>query len=570
MDISKIDIDYIEFLSLGYAIAKVSFDVELVDAKAKMQKKIRKWFYKTYLKDAELPKNMHKYIDKDVSDSDFILLLKECNDYIELNGTLKKQRFDNFTSDLSKEVKSALWDLFEVGFYCDDIRKNGDCAEIDMDFCEGYNRVLTLMNVSGVPENDYDQIYFENGSLVKVDGVYKLTGEAENYDDETVEPIVLCFTDAKVDVTLYNATAQSFNDDPWCHLQRVAGNIVDKHSLSEKYLNDKEKEIFPLCAEISRLSYWAFMQKGTQIYFPKLKSYISKHGFDELLPLVEKMENSLEDKTRDKAKKKLINKLNMKKYEPLWRDIYGLIADSQEEYPQKASVCCSAEQLNDERAKIQALMESHGYSGKYPDFVKCGSVRNFTLAQSYDISYFVTGGKNAVYHIHCNEEEFCDHLRIEFLCGVELIRKNEEAGDIYSCLFNSKGRSFYQSVYYECGYTDDDGEIKSDNLESRVQIAVKRAELKKLTKDERREIEVELLPIWKLFLLFFILMGGLFAIIMTPTFMLIEVLACVIVGQAHKILELFLDTPWWLIFSFCWIGFSGAMGLITALVKTRR
>ena len=570
MNIANIDIDYIEFFSLCYEMAKNIYEVEPVDATPKMQRKIRKWFDKTYLKNEELSVETENFIDKDMSDLEFIQFLKECYDYIQANGTEKKQRFDKFACDLSEEVKSVIWDLVNSEFFCDDIQKTGDCVQINVDFCDGYDRVLTLMNVSGVPEKDYDQISFENGSLEKVNDTYVLAGEVENYEDETTRPFAISFTDAKVDVVLYNSTAQSFNENPWCHLQSVAGSIVDKHSLSEKYLNDKEKEIFPLCAEISRLSYWAFMEQGTQLYFPKLKSYISKHGFDELLLLIEKMENNLDDKQRDKAKKNLVNKLNMKKYEPLWREVYELIADSQKEYPERVSAFCSAEQLNEERAKIQVLMEAHGYSGKYPDFVKCGSLSGVRLAESYDISYFVARQKNVAYHIHCTEEYFCEHLRIEFLCGTQILKKNESVGDIYSCLFNSKGKSFFKTAYYESGFIDDDGEEKSDNLESRVQIAVKRAELKKLTKEEYKEIEGFILPFWKTFLLFFTLMGGLFAVFMTPAFMFIEVLSCVIVGQANMIPEVFLDTPWWMIFSFCWISFGGAMGLITALVKTRR
>ena len=98
---------------------------------------------------------------------------------------------------------------------------------------------------------------------------------------------------------------------------------------------------------------------------------------------------------------------------------------------------------------------------------------------------------------------------------------------------------------------------------------MKRAELKKLTKEEREAVQD--LGISKLLLLFFVFffMGGFFALFMTMGFMLIEVLLCLIFGMPREISVLFAETPWWMLFASVWVLFGGAMGIITILAKRK-
>ncbi len=258
----------------------------------------------------------------------------------------------------------------------------------------------------------------------------------------------------------------------------------------------------------------------------------------------------------------------MQKYEPLWRELYNLLVKTQKEYSSKASVAFS-ELLDETRNNIQKLLESHGYSGTYPDFVKSGAIRGIRLADSYGMSYFTGTEKNVVYHIHCTEECFNKHLMIEFICGTKLLRKNDTAGDAYSCLFNAKGRSFFQTISYESDYINNDGELETNNLEQRVQIAVKKAELQKLTKEERKAIVGCDIPYLILFFLVFFVMGGLFGIFMTLGMALLAVLTCLIVRQPQAIPSIFMDIPWWALFLLAWALFGGAMGVITILAKRK-
>lgn len=564
MDISKLDIDFIEICDLSYTVSRAVFGVDPISASGKKQKKIRKWVEKNYMLDADYPQSVMNFISKEVSDADFIKFLKACHDEIQLNGTHRERLFDKNSDGLSDDVREAFWALFEHDAYCGDIRQNGTDVQINVEYGAGYDRILTLLNASGIPEGEFDCLSFEIGGLVKEGNEYKLIGDAENYTEDTSISFAISFTDAKVEINLFRADAQMFDGTPWTHLQTVASTILDKYFLPGECLNDREKELLPLIVEISKLSYWAHIpDEFKEADFSQLKSYILKWGYSALLPLVERLEKGyFNDKKKERIIKKLISKLNKQPYEPLWRELYQMIVDSQTDYPSKASACCSIELLKESRTNIQKLMESRGYSGEYPDFVKQGIIRGIHLAESYGMDYFIGFEKNVVYHIHCIEEYVGKHLRVEFICGTELLRKNESAGDIYSCLFNAKGRRLFRTISYESEYMNRDGEDETNDLEQRVQIAIKKAELQKLTKEERKVMDGFDISYWKLFFFIFILMGGGFAVLFTIGFILLEIVTCLVFDQPQTIPSMLADTSWWTMFLLSWILYGGIMGII--------
>lgn len=557
MDISKIDMSFIELFDLIYTVAKCVFEVEPAQAPAKTQKKIRKWVEKTYIDGGDYPTEVMHYIGKGVGNEDFFKFLKACHEHILLNRTHKKQLFDNSCAGLTEDVRTVLWALLEGDACCGNIRKAGADIQIDLESGACYDRTLTLINSSLISDQETDCLSFVNGTLVKRDGEYSLFGE--DYD--------IRFTDARVDVSIYRAD-EPISGTPWVYLTSVASDILDKYASSDKYLNDREKELLPLIVDIGKLSYGALIPDEFRLDdLSCLKSYIYKFGYDELLPLFESLENrSLDISRKNRIVNKLIFKLNTQKYEPLWRVLRNIIAASQSDYLSKAAARCPAE-LQEARGSIQKLMESHGYSGGYPDFVKKGAIRGIRLAESYDLSYFVTAEKNVVYRIHCTEQYFDGHLIIRFICGTELLRKNETTGGIYSCLFNAKGRRFFKTVCCESGHVNADGEYETDDLEQAVGVAVKRAELLKLTKEERKKFDGNI-SYWIIFLFMFIVMGGLFSVFMTVCFMLIAAV-CGLVTQPQAIPSIITGIPWWKLFLLAWILYGGAMGILTVLAKRK-
>lgn len=572
MDVSKIDITFIELFDLSYTIAKDVFEVEAIDASAKMKKKIRKWIEKTYITGGDFPENVMRYIGKEVSDEDFIEFIKACHDQVELTATQKKQLFDQSSVDFTEEVRAAIRAVIEEEVFYGNVRKVGKDAQLNVGYTSDYDRTLTLVNASGLPEGSFDYLSFADGSLIKQDDEYILSGNAENYDDDSSTSFSIRFTDAKVDVTLFQTSEQIFTETPWANLAIIAGNILSKHLfLPGDHLNDREKELLPLIEEISALGYWMFiLNESKTADFSQLKSYVVRFGYSELLPVFENLEkNFSDDKKKNRIIRKLTSKLNTQKYEPLWRELYNTISKTQEEYPTRAIALCPTELLNETRSNIQKLMESHGYSGTYPDFIKKGTTRGIRLVESYGMSYFVGAKKNAAYHIHCTEDYIGDQLTVEFICGTEILRKDETAGDIYSCMFDAEGRRLFKTVSYQSNYInpDEDEECESQNLEQRVQIAVKKAELKKLTKEEQKELLDFDFPYWKLFLFVFVFMGGLFGFFITIGFMLMAVLIGLIFAVPQEIPSMFSEIPWWAMFLSAWGLFGGAMGVITVLAK---
>ena len=569
MDISGIDIGFIKEFGSIYTAANKVFGADPAAASAKQQKKIRKWIEKNYFADRNYPEEVMHFIGKKVSNEGFFEYLKACHEQIQSYGTQAKQSFDESSAGLTDEVKRAVLTLLENYLYFGNIRKSGNDALINVDYGGSYDRTLTLINASGIPEGKTDWLSFENGSLIKQDDEYILNGEAEDDREGLMTPFAIRFSDARVDITLFRADEQMYGGTPWMYLKTVASDILDKYALSSEYLNDREKELLPLIAEIGKLSDWTDIPDELRFAdFSGLKSYIVEFGYGELLPLIESLEKDFySDNKKHRIIKKLISKLNTQRYEPLWRELRDTIAESQSSYPSKAAVCCPAGLLNETRSNLQKLMESHGYSGKYPDFVKEGAIRGIRPAVSYDSCYFIGYEKRAMYYIHCTEDYFGEQLTVQFICGTEFLRKDETAGDVYSCLFNAKGRRLFRTVSYQNGHINPDEEFEADGLERRVQIAVKNAELIKLTKEEREETVGFNFPYWKLFLFAFIVLGGLSGIFMAIGFMLMTVVACLVLGQPQTIPSMLKDYPWGLILLLSWVLFGGFMGILTVFVK---
>ncbi len=565
MDISNIDIDYIDHFDLIYTVAQDVFEINPIEASEKKQKEIRKWAVKTYIKGETFPKDVMKYISKNVSDATFLEFLKACHDYIQQNESYKTQQFDKISADLPKDVRNAIWYLLDNDVsYCNIIKKNND-ALIEIESTSSYDRTLILNNAVGIPERNFDCITFENGTFTKQNNEYLLSGEVEDFEEETVQPFTISFSNANVEVAIYRADAQTFAGTPWTHLQTIASEILDKYLISSQYLNDKEKEFLPLIAEISKLDYWSIIPKQFEnTGFPILKEHLNKFGYNEIIALFTKLEKEFyNNKIKEKLTNKIIVELNQQCYEPLWRELYKKIIESQQNYPTKLSVCYSADKLNETRAKIQNLMESFGYEGIYPDFKKSGKIKGLHLINSYDISYFVGMNKNAVFHIHCNEEFFNQHLMIEFICGTAILKDNETIEDIYSFWFNANDKRIFNKVTYEQDYINKNDETVSDNLEQCVTIATKKAELKRLSKDENKADIGFNINYFQIFLFTFLLMGGLFSIFITLGLMLIGILITLFILQPHLIPAVILEIPWWICLVLSWVLFGGIMAIVT-------
>jgi hypothetical protein len=333
----------------------------------------------------------------------------------------------------------------------------------------------------------------------------------------------------------------------------MASDILSKQTLGDQYLNPKERELIPLLQELRLLSSFAFVVQQDAVDFHNIKDYIRKYNLTRLLPLLEKVEAGYRKQSVGAlALSRLMTQLNDKKCESLWRELYGLIVASQQEYPQKTCTY-DGEKLKRIRKQIEEKFHALGYTGQYPDFCKQGAIKGVKLEESYHLTYFLACEKNVKYMIHCTETLWGEDLHIEFLCGTAMLKKQETVTDIYSCCFNAKGKRLFKRVI--CSEED------LEQVEEFVQIAVKRAQCVKLKKYEKELCGV-ISASWGYYVFMFLFMGGLFALLMTATMFLICCLVTVVLFGPHELLGMIKEMPWWLLFAISFFGFGGGMTFV--------
>ncbi len=466
-------------------------------------------------------------------------------DMIEKNG-----------SELSEIEKQTLIKLIDDCPSCMRADKHGEVVRLYVDGVYHFQRCIVLKNCTGFPVSSFDEMDFSGCDFRHLsDGTYSMSGEWYRFDSDDSCPFALRFDDLEVEMKIYSACdIVALGTTPWEYLFSVAGAILEKSDLPGDHLNEREAELLPLLRELEGLDLRWMMGESE---FPIFKGYATKYGFGELLRAIENVEKTAEnEKARQRVRKKLVDLLNCTQYEHLWREIYDLLSASQEGYPSLADVYCEEPPI-EMRAKIQSFMQENGYSGEYPDFVKRGRLKGARLASSYGTQYFVGAEKNVVHRIRCVEYYFDGHAHMTFLCGAQLLREGEKEGDIFSCMFNGKGRRYFKS------FSMMNADQNEADLSVALSAAIKKAELKRLKKEERRATDTRAAS-WYIsyFLTILILGGGIFGVIMTAAFALLSVGIAALFSGVDGVVSVMSNFPLWHIFGFCSISFGLWMGII--------
>lgn len=442
---------------------------------------------------------------------------------------------------LPEEVRRVLQDMIdsEDGELLMHLRGSDLVVENRFDLC--FTWKLTLKDVSGLPEkvNDRWLLWCKE---IRADGDgYVLDGEVEGPELEDCLAVQLWFSGVEVELASVRADVVESQGRPWWALAAVANGIIRKREVAPQLMNESERELLPLLREIAMLTGWCGAEK---LEFPLLR----KRMEPELLPLLERVEQSgPEWKRLWKASDKLQRQLNRSRYEHIWRELYDEIAASQAEYPLKSRVSAQL------RRRIEEKLRSLGYSGSYPDFVKCGEVRGLPVVESHGQTYFVFNEKNAVFHIHCREYLGSEGgVMIDFVCGTELLRRDETAGDILSCMFDARGRRLIGSVSYVQDMDD-------SQLERKIGIAVKTAELRRLSKEERRS--EGMISGLMLFAVVYLLGCGLLAGLAISFFVVVSALVTALLFGWGEIRAMLREVPWMELFFFAWALFGGSFAI---------
>ncbi len=469
-----------------------------------------------------------------------------------------------------KQTKDTFDALLGISVLSSEIRRIGADAEITVEDYAAFRRTLTLKNAGFNLPNVHDILDFSKAGLTSEEGVYKLTGTALDYETDESSSFTITFTDAASAITV-TRNEHSITVDPWSILESFVIEFIRKYKISEELLNEKEKALLSLVTELASFTFWAsLMGELCPADYPQLSALAEKYDKPKLSVLLNKLcRKECTEKQKSKLAEQITSLFFLAEYEPLWRDIFERFTDSQSEYPRRCELSQASSELDSLRAQITEILYENGYSGSYPSFVKHGSIMPVRLGNSYSTTYFVGLEKNVTFHIHCFEESFNGHLMIRFVTGTRLLHKSSAEGDIYSCAFNAKGKRFFGRVTFEKDYLNDDGSTASDDLEGIVRIAVKKAELKRLTKSEYETAVGFKRPTLQLFIFVFLFMGTFFGLFMTLGFALLAVLACLIVGQPGAVEEMLTSFPWWQIFLFTSVSFGGIMGALTVLSHTK-
>ena len=571
IDISKISGEYISKLAGAYLHATFVFGAEPIEVSEAKQRKIRKWISNQYIELVhELPQEANIFSIEN-SNKDVLLFLKKC---VDLGKSIAKEKENKFELDFAvvdNAAKSALKKLLQLEFWPEMKAVDGD-IKIITDDTPAFRRILTLKNADAVPMGK-EGYYCQNLGMVlkKEQNRFCFYGELEDPVEELTIPFALTFENAEAEVEIYNScNNMTFWENPWDFMRTISFAIGMKADLPGDYCNAEENELLPLIKEIVALEYWMELPEQELFSFGELKRLAHQYGYNNAENMLGKLETiKPSDNAFYKTVKKLIAILCQKQCEPLWREIYNKIAESQAEYPNKVDSLCDKEILMSVRNDIQALMESKGYIGTYPDFVKDGVLNGIHLEHSYNMTYFVGMEKRAQYHVHCYESlEENDCLTIQFLCGAAFLKKDEQETDIYDCLFNAKGRRLFHTVHHYIPLQPED-DAEPDNLETSVTIAVKKAECIKLTKAEQKEYYGKLIPGWGMFWWVFLIGGGMFGIAMTLIAMILCIITKAAFGLFADIPEMLKTMPWGLLLAIGWIGFGGAMGIVEVLAHRK-
>ncbi len=521
----------------------------------KMAKKQQRRFLKNEsFSIEELSDECQAYFSKDIEPIQFFEFLEGCKKEFEQRIEAKKKSFFTEFSDLEDRTVESLWQIIERGSV--DFAKRENKYELVLDDTGSYMLSLTVENLE-IPDNyNSETQYIEVIKLSRNGGRFCLRCKFEDYENDSEGEFEFYFTNPQEKIVVFNDSEVQY--EPWDALSFLANEIVGKFEVSPALCNDAEIKLIPLLKEIATLD--CIPNEHDPLAFPLLKGLAIKHGYTKIADKLRLLENTpITSYLKSSSLRTTLGIMNKAHYEPLWREIYNKVADSQKEYPKQSDSFTNQKKLQKLRKELEIRFLSEGYSGKYPDFHKTGSMKGIHLANSYGMSYFVGLKKKVQYYIHCFENVYEEDISITFVSGTDLTKKNQCA-DIYSYMFNDNGKRLYNTTVYSSS---------ADDLALSVSTAIKRAECKPLNKYEKQQEYGSALPAIIEFIFCFILAGGLFSVgfnlIFYPFMWGIEWLF----GVRENFGEFMSHIPWLFSILFTWIGFGGVFGLVEMLSKRK-
>ena len=324
-------------------------------------------------------------------------------------------------------------------------------------------------------------------------------------------------------------------------LHQFAYAIVEKSELPGDYCNEREKALLPLLREIK--------QFGFLTEYPLLTELAEQTGcrsaaFDKRLEKAKLKKNGLWNSGLDRAE-----------FEPLLRIIYEKIQQSQEDYPSQVELHCDAQDMDRKRREITDFFHSQGFAGEYPDFYKTADIPGYHMVSGNHGNVLYCRVKNAQMFIHCAEGRAWNReLLVHFHCGRALTGKRQSVQDIFSCCCQDRGYRWSEWVW---GHS-------SDRALEGAKIAVKKLQLDKLTKEERKRYGTYNNGMDKGVLIAFAVSA--FSL---PVAMLLTAIVMAISGEWEALVEMRTELIRWEIFTFYATIYGLPLGVFALLARRR-
>lgn len=404
------------------------------------------------------------------------------------------------------------------------------------------------------PEKEVGRIRFSNWrapvSYDNESGFYCISYFYSDGDEDGERQTNLVFSDFELDIIPVN-TLECIPPDfriygAYGYLSVAAEYILRKKTLDSDIINERETGLFPLLSELADLIRG---ERKLQAY-PELEKIFYAHNEKRALSRLKKVKGG--EKHKRNAVSSLLKLLNAEKYEPIRRDIYTKIYECQKDYPRFDDIVYPKEKYDELKRRADDKMRKLGYEGQYPDYKKSGSIKGVHFVSAQTGGRLVFLADDVSFFIKCfTFFDDCGELVTNVYSGFAVNTKDRRAADIFSCMF-----------YGGSAMTRIDAE-----KEKALELAVKFAECRKLTSEEKKHVYGRL-HVGALIMIC-LTAGLLWSLLFHFAFIPLFYLAVKLMGDATTFSEYISSIPILPMFLFGWLGFGGLLLLFMLFFKKR-
>ncbi len=515
---------------------------------------------------AELPQELKAFFSKGCDCMELWAFLQECHAETETRLKESDDRFFEEFAYLPEQDRDALHSLMRWYEFPAFSVVNND-AELILEDDISFRRSLTLQDFHLTGDYDPETEPLLIQQLRKTENGIICDCRVEDWgaSDNDARTVRITFSHVHSKLQVFDpGDGTGIFTTPWDVLGSVCSAIVDKADVAAQLCNEQELQILPLVKEIDLLCMGAY-RPGSKYEFPLLKELVLSHGCTKAAILLDKAEKKDHNKLAGSSlTARALREMSKAKFEPMWREIWNSVTQTQKQYPKKCETLADQAKLQAVRTKISQTLRANGYEGTYPDFVKKSDIKGLRLANAYDLSYTVGFEKGVCQYIHCGESLVGDDVSIDFLCGTD-ITKGRICQDVYACLFDDNGRRISNYI----SFFEDDGEMAGESLMLCLSAVMKCAELKKLSRKEKENFRVLPGSPAKEFFALWHICGALFSIMFCALFFPLVYLIELLSGSGMSFLEFLKLIPFEYIIPFAWNAFGFPVAFLAVYSKRR-